>query len=157
MKLLILHHEADYIKKVLETKLPDLTIQAETDEGDAGDFIEEAEILMAMRPSDELIHLVGLPDFGTEKYVLPGAEMGKKPQVLRDIGDVAVFRGKMRNVSAIQQNRSSDGRSNSKDCLQQEGLPRSCRAKEKKEFPVLDFQIDIFQHKAPELGREISN
>ena len=55
MKLLILHHEADHIKKTLETKFPEITIRAETDDKDVGDFVEEVEILMAMRPSDELI------------------------------------------------------------------------------------------------------
>ena len=34
MKMLILHFDADYIKKALEPKFPELTMQAETDEGD---------------------------------------------------------------------------------------------------------------------------
>jgi len=55
MKMLILHFDAPYMKEVLEPKFPELTIQAETNEGDVGDFIEEAEILMAISFSDELM------------------------------------------------------------------------------------------------------
>jgi phosphoglycerate dehydrogenase-like enzyme len=55
MKMLILHFDADYMKKVLEPKFPELTMQAETYEGNVGDFIEEAEILMAISFSDEFM------------------------------------------------------------------------------------------------------
>lgn len=55
MKMLILHLDAEYMKKVLEPKFPALTIQEETNEADVGDFIEEAEILMANHFSDAFV------------------------------------------------------------------------------------------------------
>jgi len=55
MKMLILHFDADYMKKALKPKFPELTIQAATNEGDVGDFIEEAEILMAIHFSDQFM------------------------------------------------------------------------------------------------------
>ena len=55
MKLLILYYDAFYLKEKLEEKFPELTIHAATQEDQVGDFIEEAEILMTIRISDDLI------------------------------------------------------------------------------------------------------
>lgn len=55
MRLLILNEEAEYIKSVLESKFPELTIHAASSESEAESFISEADILMAVRVTDEFI------------------------------------------------------------------------------------------------------
>jgi phosphoglycerate dehydrogenase-like enzyme len=55
MNLLVLYHDAFYVKKKLEEKFPDLTIHAATEEDQVGDFIEGADILMAIRISNDLM------------------------------------------------------------------------------------------------------
>ena len=55
MQLLILNPDAEYIQKVLAPKFPELTMHAAINEEEAGDFIEEADILLAIRMSDALI------------------------------------------------------------------------------------------------------
>jgi D-2-hydroxyacid dehydrogenase (NADP+) len=55
LKLLILDKKAQEYKKALEPQFPALTIHTATNEEEVGDFIEKADILMAVRISDELI------------------------------------------------------------------------------------------------------
>jgi phosphoglycerate dehydrogenase-like enzyme len=55
MQLLIINEDADYIKKTLAPKFPELSIQAATTENEVGDLIQEANILLAIKISDELL------------------------------------------------------------------------------------------------------
>ncbi|MFC1868020.1 D-2-hydroxyacid dehydrogenase [Thermodesulfobacteriota bacterium] len=55
MNLLIMHPFANECKKRLESEFPEVTMFFATDEGEAGDFVEKAEILYTLRPSDDLI------------------------------------------------------------------------------------------------------
>jgi len=55
MNLLIIHEEAEYIKKKIESKFSDLTIHAAADESETGDFLDKADILYAIRATDGLI------------------------------------------------------------------------------------------------------
>lgn len=55
LNLLILDRNAQEFKKRLEPQFPELIIHAATTEEEVGDFIEKADILLAVRTSDELI------------------------------------------------------------------------------------------------------
>ena len=55
MNILILNHDAIYLKNALEPKFPELNIHAATTEKDIGGFIEKAEILLGIRISEDLI------------------------------------------------------------------------------------------------------
>jgi D-2-hydroxyacid dehydrogenase (NADP+) len=55
VNLLILDPFADEYKKALESKFPELSIQAAKKEDEIGDFIEKTEILLLIRISNELI------------------------------------------------------------------------------------------------------
>ena len=55
LKLLILDKKAQEYKKALELQFPQLTIHSATNEEEVGDFIEKADILLAVRISDELV------------------------------------------------------------------------------------------------------
>jgi D-2-hydroxyacid dehydrogenase (NADP+) len=55
IKTLIVHNNAAYIKNAIESEFAEVTIHAATDEGDVGDFIEEAEVLVAIVVSDGLV------------------------------------------------------------------------------------------------------
>ena len=54
MKILILYYDADYLKRKLQDQFPGVTIHAAAGEDQVGDFIEEAEILLTIRISDDL-------------------------------------------------------------------------------------------------------
>ena len=55
LNLLILERNAQEFKKRLEPQFPELIIHTATTEEEVGDFIEKADILLAVRISDELI------------------------------------------------------------------------------------------------------
>lgn len=55
MKLLILEEQAEDYKKTLQARFPEISIHAAKREDEIGDFIEEMDILLAFRISDELI------------------------------------------------------------------------------------------------------
>lgn len=55
MRVLILAWLAENLKKALEPKFPELSIHAAVEEENAQDIIEDADILMTFRISDELI------------------------------------------------------------------------------------------------------
>lgn len=55
MRVLILAWLAENLKKALETKFPDLSIHAAVEEEEAQDLIEDTDILLTFRISDELI------------------------------------------------------------------------------------------------------
>lgn len=55
MKLLILEEQAEDYKKALQSRFPEIFIHAARQEEEIGHFIEEMEILLAFRISDELI------------------------------------------------------------------------------------------------------
>ncbi|HUL32009.1 MAG TPA: D-2-hydroxyacid dehydrogenase [Thermodesulfobacteriota bacterium] len=55
MNLLILEQRADEYKKALSPKFPEVVIHAAAQEAQVGKFIEEADILMTIRISDDLI------------------------------------------------------------------------------------------------------
>jgi len=55
MNLLILNHHAEACIKALEPEFPELTFFATVDESEVGDFIEKADILLTLRPSDDII------------------------------------------------------------------------------------------------------
>lgn len=55
MNLLVVHAFANGCKKRLESKFPDVNMLFATDEKEVGDFVEKAEILYTLRPSDDLI------------------------------------------------------------------------------------------------------
>jgi phosphoglycerate dehydrogenase-like enzyme len=55
MNLLILEQRAEEYKKALSLKFPDMVIHATTQEAQVGKFIEQADILMTIRVSDDLI------------------------------------------------------------------------------------------------------
>ena len=57
MNLLIVNVnvDPDQTKGILEEKFPELTIHAAAGDGDVGDFIEKAEIILAIRLTDELL------------------------------------------------------------------------------------------------------
>ena len=55
MNLLILEQRAEEYKKALSPKFPDMVIHAATQEAQVGKFIEQADILMTIRVSDDLI------------------------------------------------------------------------------------------------------
>ena len=52
---LILNHHAEACRKALEPEFPELTIFATVDESEVGDFMEKADILLTLRPSDDII------------------------------------------------------------------------------------------------------
>jgi D-2-hydroxyacid dehydrogenase (NADP+) len=55
MNLLILEQRAEEYKKALSPKFPDVVIHAAAQEAEVGKFIEQADILMTIRISDDLI------------------------------------------------------------------------------------------------------
>jgi phosphoglycerate dehydrogenase-like enzyme len=55
MNLLILEQRAEEYKKALSSKFPEVVIHAATQEAAVGKFIEETDILMTIRISDDLI------------------------------------------------------------------------------------------------------
>lgn len=55
MKLLVIHIQAEYIKRTLQAKFPQLNIHAAANESEVGNFIHEAEILLAIRSTDDMI------------------------------------------------------------------------------------------------------
>jgi D-2-hydroxyacid dehydrogenase (NADP+) len=55
MNLLILEQLAEEYKRSLKPKFPEVTIHAARNEGEIGDFIEKANILLAFRISDEFL------------------------------------------------------------------------------------------------------
>ena len=55
MHLLVLNENAEYIKKVLTPKFPQISIHTATQEEEVGDIITKADILLTIRISDELI------------------------------------------------------------------------------------------------------
>jgi phosphoglycerate dehydrogenase-like enzyme len=55
MNLLILEQRAEEYKKALSPKFPEVVIHAATQEAQVGKFIEQADILMTIRVSDDLI------------------------------------------------------------------------------------------------------
>ena len=55
MKVLILEEYAEYYKNKIQEEFPQLEIEATIDENSASDFIEQAQILIAIKASDELI------------------------------------------------------------------------------------------------------
>ena len=55
MKVLILEEHAEYYKNKVQEDFPQLEIKAAVDENSARTFIEQAQILMAIKASDELI------------------------------------------------------------------------------------------------------
>ena len=55
MKVLILEEHAEYYKNKIQKDFPQLEIKAAVDENSASTFIEQAQILMAIKASDELI------------------------------------------------------------------------------------------------------
>ena len=55
MKLLIIEELADYYKSKLQEAFPDLEIEAAIDEDSAQQYIQQAEILIAIKASDDLI------------------------------------------------------------------------------------------------------
>ncbi len=55
MNLLILNHHAEACRKALESEFPELTIFATVDESEVGAFIEKADILLTLKPSDDII------------------------------------------------------------------------------------------------------
>ena len=55
MNLLILNPQADECEKILTPKFPDLNIFATKREDELGDFIENADIMLAMRVSDDIV------------------------------------------------------------------------------------------------------
>ncbi len=55
MNLLILENRAADYKKALSPKFPEVVIHAAAQEGEVGGFIEQADILMTIRVSDDLI------------------------------------------------------------------------------------------------------
>ncbi len=55
MKLLILEQRAEAYKKVLSSKFPEVAIHAATQEAEVGKFIEETDVLLTIRISDDLL------------------------------------------------------------------------------------------------------
>ena len=55
MKVLILEEHAEYDKNKIQEDFPQLEIEAAIDEKSASDFIKDAQILIAIKASDELI------------------------------------------------------------------------------------------------------
>lgn len=55
MQLLILNKDAEYMKRALEPKFLGISIHAIAREGEVGDIIENTDILLTIRISDELI------------------------------------------------------------------------------------------------------
>ncbi len=55
MNLLIIDDRVAYIKKQIASKFPELIIHGANDEGEAGDFAEKADILLAIKVSDEML------------------------------------------------------------------------------------------------------
>lgn len=55
MKLLIIEEFAEYYKSNIQEAFPDLEIEAAVDENSAEQFIQQAQILIAIKASDELI------------------------------------------------------------------------------------------------------
>jgi len=55
MKLLILEQRAEAYKKALSSKFPEVVVHAAAEEAEVGKFIEEADILMTIRISDDLL------------------------------------------------------------------------------------------------------
>ncbi len=55
MKLLILEEQAEDYKKALQSKFPEISIHAARGEDEIGDFIEEMNILLAFRISEDLL------------------------------------------------------------------------------------------------------
>lgn len=54
-QVLIVDRDAEYMKKILEPKFPEVTIHAVSKEDEIGDLIESTDILMTIRISDEQI------------------------------------------------------------------------------------------------------
>jgi D-2-hydroxyacid dehydrogenase (NADP+) len=55
MNLLIIDDRVAYIKKQIGSKFPELNIHGANDEGEVGDFAEKADILLAIKVSDEML------------------------------------------------------------------------------------------------------
>ena len=55
MKLLILEQRAEAYEKALRPKFPEVVIHAAAQEAEVGKFIEEADILLTIRISDDLL------------------------------------------------------------------------------------------------------
>jgi D-2-hydroxyacid dehydrogenase (NADP+) len=55
MNLLIIDERVAYIKKQIASKYPELIIHGANDEGEVGDIVEKADILLAIKVSDEML------------------------------------------------------------------------------------------------------
>jgi D-2-hydroxyacid dehydrogenase (NADP+) len=55
MNLLIIDDRVAYIKQQIASKYPELVIHGANDEGEVGDFVEKADILLSIKASDDLL------------------------------------------------------------------------------------------------------